>query len=191
MVILDAGLTFRGPEPSGGTQKVIDTIIIHHRAGNGDVQSIHAQHQAQGWWGIGYHYYIRKDGTVWRGRPEKFVGSHAGSKTDYNYHSIGICFEGNFETERMTDPQVAAGRDLIADIKSRHPINKILKHKDVAATVCPGKNIRWEELLASAPEPMTAVKVGNTTVEGRRFSGMLWVPLESYNEALMDAIRGI
>ena len=39
-------------------------IVFHHRGGNGDVQSIHQQHLRQGWAGIGYHYYISKDGTV-------------------------------------------------------------------------------------------------------------------------------
>ena len=29
-------------------------IILHHRAGNGDVQSIHKTHLGNGWNGIGY-----------------------------------------------------------------------------------------------------------------------------------------
>lgn len=152
MMVHDAGLVFRGPTPNGGKQKTIDTIILHHRAGNGDVLSIHIQHQKQGWWGIGYHYYIRKDGTIWRGRPEEYVGSHAGSSNDYNQHSIGICFEGNFETEQMTDEQVEAGRELIDDIEKRYSIYQILGHKDVASTACPGKNFRWDDLFAPDPD---------------------------------------
>ena len=158
MTIKDANLQFRGPAPNGGKMKSVDSIILHHRAGNGDVQSIHQQHMKQGWWGIGYHYYIRRDGSIWRGRPEQWVGSHAGSSNDYNKHSIGICFEGNFEQEEMTDAQVAAGRELIADIKKRYKIKEILGHRDVAKTCCPGKNFRMEEVLEQEVDVGTFVR---------------------------------
>ena len=47
-----------------------NVLIIHHRGGNGDLESIHQQHLRQGWAGIGYHYYIRKDGQIYGGRPQ-------------------------------------------------------------------------------------------------------------------------
>ena len=41
-------------------------IILHHRAGNGDADSIHSTHLVNnGWSGIGYHFYVRKDGSVY------------------------------------------------------------------------------------------------------------------------------
>ena len=33
------------------------------------LEEINASHQAQGWTCIGYHYVIRKDGTIEIGRP--------------------------------------------------------------------------------------------------------------------------
>jgi N-acetyl-anhydromuramyl-L-alanine amidase AmpD len=147
MQIIDVGLKFSGPSPNGGEQKAIDAIILHHSASNGNVQSVHEYHKSLGWWGIGYHYYIRKDGTIYRGRPEKFVGSHAGSNNDYNSHSIGICFEGNFEVETPTEAQIKAGQWLIADIKNRRTIKEILGHNAVTATACPGKNFPMDKML--------------------------------------------
>lgn len=182
MIIQNANLQFRGPSPDGGKMKVVDSIVLHHRAGNGDVQSIHSQHILNGWWGIGYHFYIRKDGTIWRGRSEQWVGSHAGSSSDYNKHSLGICFEGNFETEQMTDMQVEAGRELIADIKSRYPIKEILCHRDVAKTACPGKNFRLDDLLVE-DKPLK-VKVGSTYVAARKIDGNIYVPLRDVVYAL-------
>ena len=158
MTINDANLVFKGLSPNGGKQKQIDSIVLHHRAGNGDVLSIHIQHQKKAWWGIGYHYYIRKDGSIWKGRDEHWVGSHAGSSNDYNRHSIGICFEGNFEVETMTNEQVQSGRELIADIKSRYKIKEVIGHKDVAKTCCPGKNFRWEDIMAVEPDVGTFVR---------------------------------
>ena len=147
MKIHDAALTFRGPSPSAGAQKTIDAVVLHHRAGAGDVQSIHRDHLARGWWGIGYHYYIRRDGGIWRGRPEQWCGSHAGASNGYNSHSLGICFEGNFEREHPTGAQLAAGRELICDLRARHPIREVLLHRQIAATVCPGRYFPAAEAL--------------------------------------------
>ena len=182
MIIHDAGLVFKGVSPNGGKQKKIDAIVLHHRAGNGDVESIHKQHQQNGWWGIGYHYYIRKNGEIWRGREEHWVGSHAGSSNDYNKHSIGICFEGNFEVESMSDAQVASGRELIADIEDRYRIEQILCHRDVAKTACPGKNFRLDDLLAA--DQGVTVTVGTSTIAGKTIDGKVYVPLNDLMLAL-------
>lgn len=182
MIIHDANLEFRGLSPNGGKMKNVDAIVLHHRAGNGGVESIHQQHMAQGWWGIGYHYYVRKDGSVWRGRSEHWVGSHAGSSNGYNTHSIGICFEGNFETETMTDAQVAAGRELIADIESHYRIEEILCHRDIAKTACPGKNFRLDDLLAA--DQSVTVTVGTSTIAGKTIDGKVYVPLNDLMLAL-------
>ena len=188
MQINDANLVFRGSQPSAGKQKQIDAIILHHRAGNGDVQSIHQQHYQQGWWGIGYHYYIRKDGSIWRGRPEKYVGSHAGSSNDYNKHSIGICFEGNFETEQMTDAQVRAGRELIEDIERRYKIYEILRHSDIAKTACPGKNFRFDELMACNDiAEYVQVQIVSDVVEAVKIDGKVYIPFDNIGFSVKEA----
>lgn len=74
-------------------------IVIHHVAiPSGDIssQAIHKAHLKNGWAGIGYHFVIRKDGTIERGRPLSVVGAHAQGD---NLHTIGICMAGNFEKE--------------------------------------------------------------------------------------------
>lgn len=134
------------------TQRVLtDTIIIHHAAGNGSVEAVHNAHLAKGWAGIAYHYYIRKDGSVYRGRPEWAVGGHT---TNENYHTIGICFEGNFETENMGTAQLQAGKELLQDIKSRYPDITIKRHKDFGITACPGKNFPFDEMIKEDDEEM-------------------------------------
>ena len=150
MDIIDAGLKFRGARPDGGEQDSIDAIVLHHSDGYGAVEDVHAYHRdKRGYWGIGYHYYIRRDGTIYRGREEKFVGGHAGSKSDHNTHSIGICFEGRMDTtDFLTDEQIKSGRWLISDIKARYEIKEILKHSDLTATACPGKNFDINKMLS-------------------------------------------
>lgn len=117
-----------------------DLLILHHAAAAScTAEDIHRWHVGNGWAGIGYHYLVRKDGTIYRGRPEDTVGAHAYGA---NNHSIGVCFEGNYEVEQnMPAAQLAAGQALVADIKRRWGITKVIGHKDVAGstTDCPGK----------------------------------------------------
>lgn len=122
-------------------------IILHHRAGDGSVDSIHAQHLSQTWAGIGYHFYVRKDGTIYRGRPIDVIGAHCHG---WNGDSVGICFEGNFETDKMTPAQLKAGQELITYLKTLYPKAEVLRHKDFEKTACPGKNFPFEEMKKGA-----------------------------------------
>lgn len=124
------------------TRKKTDFIVLHHRAGDGDVDSIHAEHLKNGWAGIGYNLYIRKNGEVYQGRPLDKVGSHC---PNYNSRSVGICFEGNFDKEKMGDVQYNAGVQAIKYVKSIYKNTKTIGHREVYATACPGKNFPLEK----------------------------------------------
>lgn len=121
-----------------------DYVILHHAAGsNFTVGMIHGMHRKKGWAGIGYHFYVRKDGSIWRGRLETTVGAHC---KNYNAISIGVCFEGNFEAETMTIGQLSAGEKLIRHLKKCWPNADVRAHRDFNATACPGKNFPMETL---------------------------------------------
>lgn len=146
MNIIDTGLKFAGAltRRSSTTE-----IILHHAAGDGDVESIHNWHiYGNGWLGIGYHFYIRKDGTIYRGRPEEMVGGHTYGS---NSTSIGICCEGNFENEKMSPAQKNSCGELVGYLLEKWPtVYKVSKHKDYNATACPGKNFPFEDIIAIA-----------------------------------------
>ena len=139
-----------------------DLLILHHAAATScTAEDVHRWHVGNGWAGIGYHYLVRKDGTIYRGRPEDTVGAHAYGA---NSHSIGVCFEGNYEVEQsMPAAQLAAGQTLVADIKRRWGITKVIGHKDVAGstTDCPGKYFPFAEMISGKTETAT----NNTTEE--------------------------
>ena len=127
-------------------------IILHHAAAvTCTPQQVHQWHLANGWSGIGYHFFVRKDGSVYRGRPEDTVGAHAGHN---NYDSICVCFEGSFDREEMPAAQKQAGMELVAYLKQKYGISTVQRHSDVNATGCPGGHFPFEELAgaqASAP----------------------------------------
>lgn len=139
-------------------------IILHHAAASKcSAQQIHSWHLANGWVGIGYHFFVRKDGSVYRGRPEDTVGAHAGNN---NYDSIGICFEGNFDREQMNEVQRTAGAELVAYLKDKYGITKVQKHSDVNATGCPGTHFPFKEVSegVAADKPAESTAGGFTAV---------------------------
>ena len=82
---------------------VTDMIVLHHTGENdidASAEQIHGWHLNQEWAGIGYHFVIRKDGTIERGRPEWAIGSHAYGE---NSHTIGIHLSGDFEQAKPTE----------------------------------------------------------------------------------------
>lgn len=110
-------------------------VVLHHRAGNGDVESIHRQHLKNGWAGIGYHYYIRKNGDVYEGRPLKYMGSHCKGN---NSCSVGICLEGDFRKEVPTLEQLQSVRETYKVIKKTYRnVYKLVNHRDLFKTACP------------------------------------------------------
>ena len=146
MKVTEKNLKFGGMTKRSKT----DLIVLHHAAAKScSVEDVHRWHLDKGWSGIGYHFFIRKDGTVWRGRPEDRVGAHT---VNYNSRSIGICFEGNFEKEPMPDFQKAAGLELIAYLKGKYPIKDIRGHGELKATACPGKFFPLAEMKTGQAE---------------------------------------
>lgn len=125
-----------------------DMIVIHH-TGEADIDASaeqihdwHYNHQPDAWSGIGYHFVIRKNGTIERGRPEWAIGSHAYGE---NYHTIGIHLSGDFQTANPSSAQIESAAMLIANLCDKYDIptdrHHIVGHCDLMATDCPGKNL--------------------------------------------------
>lgn len=144
MQIVETKLEYKRP-----LQKRLTTtkIVIHHAdASTCNAHMIHQWHKARGWSGMGYHFLVRKEGgIVETGRPINTIGAHC---TGQNNDSVGICFEGDFDRETMTNEQLQTGRELIAYLRGLYGQNiRIVRHKDLMATDCPGKNFPFEELI--------------------------------------------
>lgn len=127
-----------------------DKIVIHHTGNPTDDNlsaiAIHSSHQAQGWSGIGYHYVVRKDGTVEEGRPHWTIGAHAYGD---NSHTIGIHVCGNFEIGQPTDAQIESLAMLISGLAYDYGLSindqTVVAHRDLMPTACCGKNL-YEQL---------------------------------------------
>lgn len=113
-------------------------IILHHSASSKmNIEDIHNYHLSKGWAGIGYHYFIDENGALHEGRPENTVGVHC---KGYNHCSIGICLQGNFEIEHVTEKQMYSLRTLIQSLLKAYPKSQIKLHRELNSTKCPGRN---------------------------------------------------
>ena len=119
-------------------RRTTDFIVVHHSATRKEsdigAATIDAWHTARGWNGIGYHWVIRRDGTVETGRRTGTVGAHV---KGYNKVSEGICLVGglgehNDEPENnYTLPQKTALKTLLAELTTRYPDAAIVRHGDL------------------------------------------------------------
>ena len=143
MNIIETNLEFKDMS----TRKSTERIILHHAdAKSCSAEDIHRWHLNNGWSGAGYHFLVKKDGKVYRLRPEDKVGAHAYGS---NYNSLGVCFEGNFMEEDMPAEQIKAGQELVAYLKNKYNITTVQAHRDVCATSCPGNKFPFDEIANS------------------------------------------
>ena len=147
MQIIDAHLSFGRLSRRGSTSR----IILHHaEASTCTPEDINRWHKANGWSGAGYHFLVRKDGTVYSLRPEWALGAHAAGN---NYDSLGVCFEGAYMRETMGQTQIDAGRELVAYLKAKYGISKVQAHRDVCPTDCPGTNFPFDAIAYGGTAP--------------------------------------
>lgn len=132
------------------TRKETKLIIIHCAAtppsadiGRAEIDKWHRQ---KGWFEIGYHFVIRRNGKVETGRELMEVGAHA---EGYNSVSVGVCLVGgvnekNIPEANFTEAQWTALIALIKNLKAKFPGAKIIGHNEVAKKACPSFNVqKW------------------------------------------------
>ena len=125
-------------------------LIVHHTGGTDadpladtshhTLEVVDEWHKSLGWDGIGYHYFIEKNGTLRTGRPENITGAHT---KGYNSKSIGICLAGNFDLTLPTTEQTNTLKELLKTLQKRYKISsdKIFPHREFAEKTCYGNKL--------------------------------------------------
>lgn len=136
--------------------KSVDWIIVHCAATPASmdigVEEIRRWHTLKGWFDIGYHYVIRRNGIIEKGRPETRPGAHV---RGINHVSLGICMVGgaqkdntNAPEDNFTRKQWASLRDLVEELETRFPNAPIIGHRDTPSSTkaCPSFDVmEWYE----------------------------------------------
>ena len=118
--------------------KNVQFITLHCSATRPSMQvgakDIRAWHKAKGWADIGYHFVIKRDGTVEKGRPLTQTGAHVAG---WNQNNIGICLVGGLDdnfwpANNFTREQWRALKPLVAQLRPKTAGGKakIVGHRD-------------------------------------------------------------
>ena len=112
-------------------------LVIHCSATRSDrsypVERLLRDHRARGFRTVGYHFYLRRDGTLTQHRRLLEVGAHA---RPYNRCSIGICYEGGLDPQgRPADTRTPVQRErlrqLLSLLRELFPEARVVGHRDL------------------------------------------------------------
>lgn len=117
----------------------INLLVVHCSATPAQrdigIAQLRAMHLQRGFNDVGYHYAIRRDGRVEKGRPDNVVGAHV---QGHNTGSLGICLVGGVKADgktpeaNFTAEQYSALEQLLRRLKIEHPRARICGHRDLS-----------------------------------------------------------
>ena len=134
------------------TRKATDWLVVHCSATppslNIGAKEIRQWHRAKGWVDIGYHFVIRRDGSIEPGRPVDVIGAHV---ENHNANSIGICMVGGTNAKgipenNFTDAQFHALAVKLRELKKVYPNASVCGHRDFkgVSKACPSFDVsKW------------------------------------------------
>lgn len=140
-----------------------DYITIHcsasrpRQARTQTARDIDAMHKARGFRMIGYHWFVRYDGTIEKGRDEDEIGAHV---SGHNRGNIGICYAGGLDedgkpADTRTEAQKAALRGIVHQVQSRHPKTqgkgRVKGHRDWSPDLDRDGKVERHEWLKDCP----------------------------------------
>ncbi len=119
--------------------RIIDTLIIHssYNSLGGDEYDVEAIIAIYKTYGVGAHYIIDRKGNTRQLIEEKNIAYHAGvsqlpdGRTKVNAVSLGVELVGNL-SDGFTSEQYTSLNKLIGGIQSRHTLQYILGHSEIA-----------------------------------------------------------
>ena len=146
----------------------ITHIAVHHSAAPANIPprriaEYHVYSESHQWPGMGYHFYIGPDGTIYHTQDMKLISWHVHKNNSY---TVGVCLAGNFTRTTPSRLQLDAAARLIAWLMQelRIPVEYVLGHKEfpLNATACPGyqwdNERNWKKLLLDAIEAVRSGK---------------------------------
>ena len=130
-----------------------DIIVIHCTQTPADmdfgVEKVIQWHKNRGFDTIGYHYLIKRDGTLQVGRDEDVTGAHA---VQVNGTSIGVALVGGGTSsmgweDNFAPIQFETLKTILLKLKSEYEIEKIIGHYQVDdKKECPSFDVpKWLE----------------------------------------------
>jgi len=142
----------------------ITHLAIHHSAAPANItpEQVATYHvRNAGWPGIGYHFYVEPDGTIYQTNRLETKSYHVGNSNSY---AVGICVSGRFTGVIPTPNQIAQTGQLSAWLaqKLNIPSQNIIGHREFPNnhTECPGNDWlggqQWKQILLARVREVAA-----------------------------------
>lgn len=118
-----------------------------------DVEDIRKMHKQRGFSDVGYHFVIKLDGTIQKGRDLDVVGAHVQGN---NSNSIGICYIGGLDSEgkgkdTRTTAQKISMRKLVDILQVIYPTAEVKGHRDFSPDLDGDGVIERHEWMKECP----------------------------------------
>ncbi|WP_158735538.1 N-acetylmuramoyl-L-alanine amidase [Alteribacillus sp. YIM 98480] len=120
----------------------VDHLILHHSGVSSGTPASYAQYHVHtnNWPGIGYHYVIQPEGTIYKCQQLTTISYHTGN---FNTKTVGICLSGDFSHSTPPKPQLSAAYELVRQLMLTLRIseNNVLGHRECKGhetNICPG-----------------------------------------------------
>lgn len=136
-------------------------IVVHCSATkpsmNITAQTVREWHMSKGWSDIGYHFFIRRDGTIEHGRPVDEIGAHVAG---HNSDTVSLCMAGGLDEmgdsfanrpDLFTAQQWASAKIVVAMLKRMYPFAAVLGHRDLSPDLNHDGKIQPQEWLKTCP----------------------------------------
>lgn len=123
--------------------RVIDEVILHctdtPMSFECTIDDIRDWHLARGFYDVGYHAYIDRNGFVWYGRDLDRAGAHTKGR---NATTIGVCFEGGMDAGwEPTPEQVEAYMHYEEELFNEFGKLPVNPHNKYSDKTCPNFSI--------------------------------------------------
>jgi len=118
--------------------RAINRIVIHcaytkpsMAIGAADIRRWHVEEN--GWRDIGYHFVIRRDGTLEKGRPVEQAGAHVAG---HNGDSLGVCLVGGMSEQGQPDCNFTRAQwqqldSLVQSLAKAYGVSAVCGHCDL------------------------------------------------------------
>lgn len=137
----------------------IRCIVVHCSATRPNqligAAEIRRWHQDQGWADIGYHFVIRRDGTMEPGRKLHVMGAHV---KDHNRYTVGICLVGGISLhgpiraeDNYTLQQYRKLLETVLWLRETYPEARICGHRDLSPDLDKDGVVEREEWVKECP----------------------------------------
>lgn len=136
----------------------VEYIAIHCAATTADMDTdiadIDRWHRQRGFAKVGYHYFIKRDGTIQRGRGIEEYGIHMDIEEgahvlDFNRCAIGVCLAGGLDSKgraenNFTEQQFTSLITLLTKLREWFPTAIIQGHRDFPNVTkdCPSFDVK-------------------------------------------------